>query len=361
MKRLFLKILCGVGLSLNLVVADTTTNLANAVSANSTPAQTNQKETDYEAIEKDCVDNKQANACLNLAINYMKFAKTNLLNALDEYKKECDNGNLDSCYKMALFMSDTRYFDKRLLKQSRKILIQNCNKNHKASCEKINNDTNIIMIENDKANKFKQNGEYEYNLAYNYLKIGCSVGDMGVCEIMANLLEKGIGDDNKTKAIDIYEKICKSENNSTACVSLARNYYNGFIIEKDILKAKNIFEKACSENSEYACNELGLIHSENNSTEQARFYFEKACKLNFISSCEKLASYFYMQKDYATATEYFKKGCEKNISYDCYEVADSLEKLNDIKNINEIKKYYDKACELGYNKACEMKGLKNDK
>ena len=35
MKRLFLTILCGVGLSLNLAVADTTTNLANSENVNS--------------------------------------------------------------------------------------------------------------------------------------------------------------------------------------------------------------------------------------------------------------------------------------------------------------------------------------
>ena len=134
MKKLFLVVLLGIGLSLNLAVAESVPNLENS---NSISLQQNQTELSDEAIkelENQCI--KDLHVCERLGNFYLNSGNSDITNAFKFYQIACNGGSISACYEVANLLIDDNYLPKNL-DLAKTILEQNCRNNHIKSCDKI--------------------------------------------------------------------------------------------------------------------------------------------------------------------------------------------------------------------------------
>lgn len=104
--------------------------------------------------------------------------------------------------------------------------------------------------------------------------------------------------------LDVLADKCM-KNDAKACVDLAYIYEDGNKVDKDALKAAELYEQACNLKDGYACPALGFA-----------YYFGEGVK-----------------KDLFFSTENFKKGCEYNdfTGGGCYHLGIAYEKGTGIK------------------------------
>ncbi|WRA30882.1 sel1 repeat family protein [Helicobacter pylori] len=144
-----------------------------------------------------------------------------------------------------------------------------------------------------------------------------------------------------SKARKYFEKACDL-NNGKGCKNLGSLYYNGDGVKQDSKKAATMFEKACELKESDACVALAGLYYNGDGVKQdskkADALFEKACKLGDQKACELLKSVL-MGGLMANPNpeELFNLGVKS------YEEQD----------FSKARKYFEKACELGDQKACE--------
>ncbi|GAA7355305.1 hypothetical protein MLS218_01190 [Helicobacter pylori] len=81
-------------------------------------------------------------------------------------------------------------------------------------------------------------------------------------------------------------------NSDRGCNGLGALYYNGEVVEKDLIKAAYLYSKACELKEGDGCGALGVLYVNGQGVEKdltkVAQYASKACKLGVQEICEAL-------------------------------------------------------------------------
>ncbi|STQ85416.1 sel1 repeat family protein [Helicobacter muridarum] len=123
-------------------------------------------------------------------------------------------------------------------------------------------------------------------------------------------------------------------------------------------------------------NQLGMLQRQNKDYVNAKKNFELACQKGYIMGCFNLGVLYEnglgVKRDYNRAIELYEDSCNSKIGIACYGIAvlyfngqvnvkidsnisgkKAMEKLIAQNNMEQAKVYFTKACEIGYEDACE--------
>ncbi|RDU59890.1 hypothetical protein CQA53_11175 [Helicobacter didelphidarum] len=121
-------------------------------------------------------------------------------------------------------------------------------------------------------------------------------------------------------------------------------------------EAITYLQKACYNHEHSSCMNLGLIYQERQDYINAKAYYADACKMKDNLACYNLGLLYtdekMLGKKNALAIEYFQQACARFHAKACFNIA--VIHANSIKqDLPKAKFYFDKACDLGLEKACE--------
>lgn len=260
-------------------------------------------------------ENNDANSCLYLGdlYNNENFLEHNLANAQNYYNKGCNLGDSLSCKKLDLISNQLLIDD----------LSVKCEQGVNDSCYKL-------------ANIYKDSKEFFK--ASKYYEISCNNKLSKSCNQLASLYQEGFGvNKDLTKSRNLYEFSC-SLDDKEGC----RNFSNLVIITEDTLKAE------CSKNMIHSCKLLGDFYEKNNKVTESVKYYGLAC-VKDGNSCLKLAEIYKTARlgkvDNNKAKEFYQKGCDFHNSEAC-------------RQLKEIELLISKSeCDLNKGKSCFMAGV----
>ena len=200
----------------------------------------------------------------------------------EKFEKECNDGNMESCYKAGLLCEDNA--------TSFKLFEKACNG-------------------------------------------GCEEGCLSASEIIMQ-------EDSK-KGIRSLEKNCNAKC-TICCGLLGIKYSLGVDVEKDISKAVIYYDKACDRGNGLACGMLADMYRKGDGIKidfiRAAVYYKKGCDVaGELLNCYNFAVFnHYVEKDKSKAAQYYKKACDsgKNSSY------------LDLPNMTELKDTWQKSCDM---------------
>jgi len=178
----------------------------------------------------------------------------------------------------------------------------------------------------------------DYDKAFKYGKMACDNQKIEGCSIISILYYAGRGvEEDYDKAAESYEKAC-SDKNSVACYNLNLWFdqmYGGNAAEQNDEAEAEYHEKTtfkhykqgCDNNDFFACFNLGLIYE----------IGWGGIKINF-----------------KRAFEYYKQGCDGKEANSCLYLGFMYKMGRGVKqDTSQADKYFDKACDLGAQIACE--------
>lgn len=199
-------------------------------------------------------------------------------------------------------------------------------------------------------------------------------GEVGLVK-ETSLLSHNEYDNFRQKFIELYKlslqeraKNC-DEGDAESCVFVGVKYllgydtyssYNGFDsvqieTEKDIVKAREFFQKACDAGDAKTCKEYQLTQD----VSKFKAILEKGCSSGDQNACPRLGELYYEEgksvgKDTAKAKELYQKSCDLNSADGCYKMAVYYNIGYGVsQDINKAKELYKKACDLKNNSACD--------
>lgn len=297
---------------------------------------------------------------------------------LKEYKKaypvlksECNKNDSKSCYKLG-YMNEFGLGTRVSYTYAFKYYKKSCDLNDKNACAKLGSLYYYgLGIEKDtkKAEKLLKNAcdnniykacddyAYLYKKEYQVLKNeemlkACSGGVANSCYELAK-------NTKDFKAVDLYLRACALED-ELSCQEIAKLYINSTYITNRIANFSNLGDSECKAKNANACKSLANIYKELNNLDKAKEYFELACKYDDASACSSLAVMQEHSKEFKSGIRNYEKACELNDSYSCSRLAnmykDGFKEDNVVyikKNNSKSKKLFNKACDLGYLKACK--------
>jgi len=172
------------------------------------------------------------------------------------------------------------------------------------------------------------------------------------------------------------EKACNNKNYDS-CLKIAKLYINDDNVTRDYNKAFTYAKIACDNKKFEACDILGVLYLIEDGVGQdydkAIEYFTKACDGEYTEACGMLG---FMYKDiigmedenYKKAAKYHEKACDGGYAESCFDLGvmhrlqlgfrkdtgpGFLSSLpHDMAEMGKARKYYKKACDLGYEDGC---------
>ena len=144
------------------------------------------------------------------------------------------------------------------------------------------------------------------------------------------------------------------------CQMVSNWYLTTQVLNKKITNFSDLSDKECNNKNYKACKSIGNVYMYLNNVELAKKYYQQGCELDDKGSCSSLAVLQEHNDDFENAVKNYEKSCKLNDGYSCsrlgYFYEDGLK--DDSKTYIKIdssksKKFFQKACELGYNKACK--------
>ncbi len=114
---------------------------------------------------------------------------------------------------------------------------------------------------------------------------------------------------------------------------------------------------ACRMGKQEACYEVGYLYERGaDQTEKniqaAVMFYQKACAGKVSDACMNLAMLYEEKKDSKKALSYFVKSCHLENEEGCYESAKTMKSMRGYTK-EDAKKFYRKACKMGFLKACK--------
>ncbi len=275
------------------------------------------------------------------------------------FEKECSKGDNLSCLRLAEL---TYWGQGGLAKDEKKaisIIMERCDSGYAFACEKIADlylfgDANI-KADRDEAKRYYDKSSVLYRKACdeNYAAACYRLGYLhlyGSSNFFGNMsIEKDL---NKT--VSYYDKSCKL-NYKLACRNLGNFYRKGISVTQSESKAKELFDKACTMDSEL-CIWIGDRYKfDAKDYETSKTYYKKSCDLGYAWGCDDLGMLYFnglgMAKDDKKATQYFTKACDiDKMGFVCHHIATQYKETGDLAT---AKVYDEKACKLGHQRACE--------
>jgi len=152
---------------------------------------------------------------------------------------------------------------------------------------------------------------------------------------------------NYKKSFEMFSKIKSPK----AYYYLAKHYYYGYGVKKDINKALKYTQIACNEGEGNACYGVGWIYQhDKKDLDVALSYYIRACRMNIAKACYGVGLiYQYDKEDLDVALSYFLRACKMYLAKACNKAGIIYYNKKDYKN---AVKYYKRACDLGHSWGC---------
>jgi hypothetical protein len=299
---------------------------------------------------------KYAKACYLLASAYIngrfygefKLEK-NEEEALKYYKKACEFGDKSSCNKKS---KAEKIREREIKIAERKIEREKKNKERKLKLEKS---CELERSSSCRSLAYTYYHSKDYENSKIYFKKACDLEDRySCCNLGEIYLEK---DDDLKNAEKFIKKSCDLDNKhgcklmiyledqkkcinnvALSCRNLAKAYLKGDGFNRNRKSAYKYYLKACNLNDAESCK---LLADDLDNKKEAKEFYQKACKAGDKYSCKTVIFLDYDSE------------CKSGVAKSCDKVGSMYDKGSGvILSVRIANKYFQKACELGYKKAC---------
>jgi len=134
-------------------------------------------------------------------------------------------------------------------------------------------------------------------------------------------------------------------------------------------------EKACNNKNYDSCLKIAELYLYDakmylygkHAYDKVSTYGKMACDNEKFEACDILGELYVTEERYDTAMEYFTKGCDGKDVQSCYDLGFIYDNAIGMKyeDDEKAKKYYKKACDLGFQEGCDAyelnkKGIKKE-
>lgn len=235
------------------------------------------------------------------------------------FTSDCDSGDADTCYKLALYYMDG-----------------------------------------------KQVAKDDVKVAANFAK-ACDGGILRACTFLGYQYSNGLGvAKDKAKSAALYEKACRPLE-PVACLNLGLQYANGEGVAKDQARAANLFKIACNMDDATACGNLAILTMKGEGVPKddsgAAALAQKACAGGYASSCTGVG-YRYLfgdgvPKDEHKAVAMFEKACSEKDGAGCDGLGVLYQTGTGVaEDAAKAAALFAKGCQLGYQGSCKRQAAK---
>ena len=163
-------------------------------------------------------------------------------------------------------------------------------------------------------------------------KKACDGGEDLACNAV---IAKIINEDPK-EGIKFAERKC-SEGSGKSCLNLGMLYHTGKFVEKNIKEAINYYDKACNAKigDAISCEVLMTMYDDGKDVKmdklKAAVYMKKGCDLGDCVACYNFANFnYYTMKDKSKAAQYYKKACDISKDHIIFRESEIYEKSCDM-------------------------------
>lgn len=309
-----------------------------------------------------CAKFKSSGAYLYIPEYYLNSARLaydngNIASALILAKKNCDNLDYESCQLLGEMKLEGKYIEQNT-DDALKLFTKGCINKYPASClslGKMYNDGTAVNANDKKRDSY-------YKMASIMFFENCNDNKSGDCMQLGQMYLNGYIYDPYEEGLNYIKKACSMENGN-GCLT-AGDYY--FYKTDNKTQAFSFYEKSCANHNPEGCLKLLDMYNtykfmELNGVESVLLQADKMCKSGASNMCVYLGN---MYKRYTRISrinkekslEYISTSCDFNNPYGCKLLGDMYSTGYGIKeNKGSALRYYEKACQLGFNSACTLK------
>lgn len=308
-------------------------------------------------------------------------------------KRLCDEGTLESCYRLA---SHFTFGSTRDITRAEELHVENCQDGYLDSCKSLAGlaleyleglgNTPVdpvkagqllkLSCDGGVASSCRQLGElYEegegvkqdYTSAEKAYKVACDKGDAMGCDYLASLFKKGyLGKMGKaeiaalySRAVALYQKGCEKGkdlkridryDSDWDCYRLASHYERGLGVSRDELKASIVYKQACGRELQEAC-------------KIATSFYVKDCEKGQVSDCTILGKMYLngriLEKDTQRAMDFFQQACDGKDGKGCYYLGSiHVNEKGKLYQPEKAQSYFEMACDFGHTLGCRHEKAK---
>ena len=195
-------------------------------------------------------------------------------------------------------------------------------------------------------------GKPRYSKALEYLLKAAEESHASANYMVGNIYIRGlVGNRSKEELEKGYKYLVRALDlgNIAAANLIGNMYYEGiYPLDRDIVKAKEYYEKASDANYVFALNNLGKIEEQEGNIEKAYSYYERSADLGESWACNKMGEAYrvgLLELDMNKAFSYYNKALEANHRVLRYYAYYNLAKYFYLNGYELIPADYDKALE----------------
>ena len=153
----------------------------------------------------------------------------------------------------------------------------------------------------------------------------CLSGDMVACGELGSHYDRGEGVPvDLVKAVELFTKACQA-GRFWSCGKLAYRLENGRGTPRDILGAVTLYTKACQGHEGWCCNNLGILYEQGDGVpkddEKAASFYRMGCSSGDMGACASLGHAYAtgrgVPRDVATARDLLRKACDGKDAHGC--------------------------------------------
>ena len=146
------------------------------------------------------------------------------------------------------------------------------------------------------------------------------------------------------------------------CTQLGDEYMGGKDIGRNIARAVEMYEHACSGGVSDVCNTLGEIYERTElegGMDRASQYYAKACDGHNSAGCLNLGLFFLAKDQKEKAVSLFERSCSGGWAPGCHQLATSYEEGEGVtRDFAKAIAHYGEACDLEHTESCLALGNK---
>lgn len=353
-------------------------------------------------LTRRCELNSDASACYTLGYKYYKGIgiEVNLNAAVNLLNKSCKLDVIEACNTLGNMYYNGKGI-KRDLVAAQNLYQQSCMADNSEGCYYLGKvyayyeNKGIEINSTSAANMFYRScvlkngdacsrlGQMYYkgegverntNAAKSMFQRGCELQSNQACQNLAQMSTQttqakvntsgNLGEGNQSSTSsknnnDILQKC--NQQDAQACVTLALDYYEGKVVNRDISLTKKLLQKGCDISWGPACYGLGMFYYKGqdgfeHDIAKATSLLSRGCALNIGPSCELLGVLYSSENNMRRALLSFQAGCALNSGQSClilglkYNQGDTSIALKP--NKTYAKSMMEKACNLNVGSAC---------
>lgn len=209
---------------------------------------------------------------------------------------------------------------------------------------------------------YKGVGDFKASFAYFEKDCDRNLGE--ACNNLGLLYSNGEGTKHDNIAANaLFLKACELKE-SVGCYNLSLSFEHGLGTKKDTEAANIYADKVCELNNPDLCYQVGFKYLEKKHYKKAIKFITKSCDLRHNHACFVMGDFYrqgaFVEQNYAMARRFYEISCAANHDKSCFYLAELYANGNGVKGsifsverYEKSKLYYDKACELGHQNACD--------